>query len=360
MRLAYVTLQSTTQGQAAHAHVHEILRGLERRGVRTTLSQVNYRTEPSSVQRLWECLRVQALAWRAFQSADVVYIRLHFLTFLSVLMSSLLRKSIVIEVNGTFADTYMAYPVLRRVRRAVEWCERFQLKRADVAICVTDNLAEWVASLSPTTSTTVITNGANVEVFSNLRLTANSATMDLPREFVVFFGALSKWQGVKTMLEATRCPEWPSDIPLVIVGDGADRGLVEAELQRSDSRVIYLGQQDYAAVANIVSRSLASLIVKEGPFSEGGLMPLKLFESLACEVPVVVTDYPGIADVVAKHDLGVVINPHSPRELALSIDQFRAWDETRRGGLRRWVLEGNSWDARAQETHDCLVALESR
>lgn len=80
------------------------------------------------------------------------------------------------------------------------------------------------------------------------------------------------------------------------------------------------------------------------------MMPLKLFESLACGVPVVVSDYPGIADTVRAVGCGLVVAPGNPRELAQAVS--RIWSSPDASGERgrAWVEVEHSWKARAKET----------
>ena len=82
--------------------------------------------------------------------------------------------------------------------------------------------------------------------------------------------------------------------------------------------VVYLGRVAYRDLPGIVARSLAGLCPMSnlGGRSETGLSPLKLYETLACAVPVVVTDFPGQADLVRECNCGLVIRPESPKALA--------------------------------------------
>jgi hypothetical protein len=68
------------------------------------------------------------------RDADLVYVRLHFLTILVVLVSRALKKPVVVEVNGSYDDTYVAWPRLRRFARFVEFLQGWQLRLAPMII----------------------------------------------------------------------------------------------------------------------------------------------------------------------------------------------------------------------------------
>ncbi|WP_427365246.1 polysaccharide biosynthesis C-terminal domain-containing protein [Candidatus Caldatribacterium saccharofermentans] len=77
-KLFYLTLQSTREGQAAHAHVHEILKGLRKRGWQTVLFEPRYPkncSSPSLFKRFWEFIVVQVRLWRQVCCKDHPSIR---------------------------------------------------------------------------------------------------------------------------------------------------------------------------------------------------------------------------------------------------------------------------------------------
>lgn len=182
-------------------------------------------------------------------------------------------------------------------------------------------------------------------------------------EYVVFVGSLSVWQGVETMLRALEDPAWPQDVDLWVVGDGVERAKVEAA--SGCARLLYLGSRPYAEVPEIIATSLAGISPQTSPMgrSNTGLFPLKVFETMASGVPVVVSDYPGQADLVRDTQCGVVIPPGDPAALARAVRFLRDHPELRRSmGARgrRAVEELHSWDRRAEATADLLHSILDR
>lgn len=356
MRVLYLTLQSTQQGQAGYAHVHEIVDGLRRREHCVELHQVAYSSPPPISRRIWVMLKTQVAAAARIRRADVVYVRWHFLTILTVFAARVLNRPVVVEVNGSYDDMYVAWPGLKRFSKSVELLMKWQLRLASTTICVTNELASWVREQGAQGWVEVISNGADTRRFRPGLPVSRLFSAEKP--YVVFFGALSRWQGIPRILAAASHSRWPDGLNLVIAGEGADEALVRKAAD-SYPHVHYVGAIAYDDVGSLVANSVASLIMKEGDFTTG-LMPLKLFESMACGVPVIVTDYPGMADVVNSVDAGFVIPPGDVDALLAVINILADSPERgpamgRRG--RTWVTRGHSWDARASDTSMCLSQM---
>jgi len=354
-RIAYLCLQATREGQAAHAHVHEIVAGLEARGCVVQLFEPQYPEGPlpGAVRRALEFARIQLNLRRAARDADVVYIRAHFAAYPTARWAHKAGIPVVQEVNGPYEDLWVAWPWTGRFKRPFEALMRYQYRAADALIAVTPKLAEWIIGQTGRKQVTVVPNAANTSVF-----TPDATPMEgLPAKYVAFFGALAAWQGVDTMLAAAAHEDWPDDVSLVVMGDGVHRGNVEATVALNP-RVKYLGVMPYREVPRVVVGSIAGLSPKAGmPRVMDYASPLKPFETLACGVPVIVTDFPGQADLIRECDCGLVIPPDDPAALAravaeLAADPERAAAMGRRG--RETVVANHSWDKRAADTFEVI------
>jgi glycosyltransferase involved in cell wall biosynthesis len=159
------------------------------------------------------------------------------------------------------------------------------------------------------------------------------------------------------MLAATTSGAWPAGVPLVIVGDGLQRPLVE-EAAATNPLIRYVGRLPYREVAGLVAGASASLICKEGESATTGVLPLKLFESLAAGAPIVVTDFPGLRDAATESQAGLVIPPRHPEALARAaahwIERQDLADVRRRA---RQYASGHTWDARAEQTSEALLRV---
>lgn len=358
MKVAYLCLQATKEGQASYAHVHEIIKGLRRRGAEVELFEPAYAGQgalPGALGRFWEFLMVNARIIPHLRRFDALYVRSHFGTWPTVIMANLLGIPKAYEINGPHEDLFLAWPATRRFKGLFKWLHRSQTKRCEALITVTEELGTWLREENPGTKVVVIPNGANTDLFTP----EAKAEEPLPETFALFFGAMAPWQGLGMVVEAVKRPEWPADLHLVVVGDGVMRPAVEEEAARNP-KVHYLGRRPYSQIPGIAAASTLSLVPCGNPGGRAstGLFPLKLFESMAAGAPVVVTDFPGQADLVRATGCGVVVPPDHAEALAQTVAQLMSDREgTRAMGVkgRAAAVKEHSWDKRAGDTFQVLV-----
>ena len=354
--LWYLCLELPTEGQAAHTHVFGILHGLAARGWDTRLwSPRRRRGRRGAVRRLADSVLVQFGMIFQRKRPDVLYVRGHFASLPALLWARLRRIPVVLELNGAGTDVLSSWPRARRLLPLLDASIDWQMRLCTTAIGVTAVLGEWALEHGARSSH-VVGNGADTELFSPDATT----TQPLPETFVNFTGTLAKWQGIDSLFAAMDDPGWPMGVDLVVVGDGVLADVVR-ERADADPRVRYLGRLPHGEVGGVVARSLAAL----SPMYLAdrmliGVVPLKLFEAMACGVPVIVTDLPGQADIVTGSDCGVVVPPNDPPAIAAAVARLAADPALARalgGRARAAAVERYSWDAAAGKTHAIIVEL---
>lgn len=358
MRVAYLTLQATAEGQAAHAHVHEIVDGLSQQGAVVDLFEPAYPSgaAPGVGGRLAEFLRLQRRLIRSIAHYDALYVRGHALAWWASRAARRRGIPVIQECNGIVEDFFIAWPAARRFRRLITRLTYTQFRHADEVIAGSSGLAAWL-SRETGRSAHVIPNGANCELF---RPVERPGDLPLPDRYAVFFGSLAPWQGIGTALAAIDEPAWPADVALVVAGDGVERDRVEEAAAR-DPRVAYLGSLPYDQVGSVVANAVCSLVNKEQPeFAEAGISPLKLYESMACGVPVIATaGMPGLTEVVERVGSGVIVPQRDPAALAGAVSRIAADPEAAaemgRAG-RAYAEEECSWYARSEQTAGVIAA----
>ncbi|MGI6455376.1 MAG: glycosyltransferase [bacterium] len=128
------------------------------------------------------------------------------------------------------------------------------MKISDSLIVVTPQLKNYYENITSRSDIYVIPNAANTDKFKPC-LSLNN---DISKPYVLFFGALARWQGINLILNAIKCKDWPEDVLLVIAGDGIEKDKVVKESE-NDKRIIYLGNVLYNNMPNLISNCLVAL-----------------------------------------------------------------------------------------------------
>ena len=359
-RICYLALDMPHRGQASFIHVNEMVENLRKRGrqidVYAPTPGVGARRPPIMVRLLGQARAAARLIAR-LGDYDAIYVRAHFLAWPVTLAAR--RRGLVIlqEVNGPPADVVVSNPWLRPFARLIGWMYRSQYRRSDHVLPVTSELAASLRRDGLERPITVVPNAANTDLFRPIaRVPATP--------FVVFIGGLTLWHGTDLMVQAVRDPAWPSGVELVVIGSGAKQDEIAAA-ERSGAPLRWLGYRPNGEIPELISGALAGLSPNTNPSgrSSTGVLPLKLYETLACGIPAIVTDLPGQADLVRSAQCGVVIAPDAAA-LAQAVAYLHAnVDEARAMGARgaELVKTAHSWAARAADVDAVLTAhLRSR
>lgn len=154
----------------------------------------------------------------------------------------------------------------------------------------------------------------------------------------VYAGRLDSEKRVDVLLDAFMMLP-PGRVRLVVAGDGPLRERV-AHTARTGRVVLLPFHPDRVELARLLAS--ADLYVTAGPHETFGL---SVVEAQACGLPVVGVRAGALVERVPE-DLGILVPPDSPREMASAILALAA-DGMRRRGLaaRRWVEEHLTWEA---------------
>ena len=359
--IAYVSLQAVAEGQDTWAAVNEIVSGIESGGwtVDTYFPDYGTRTSPAATVRLRQMYGIQRRLAGRIGEYDALYVRAHPLAWRISALAQRRSVPVVQECNGPYEDLFIAWPSARLGRPLFEHLQRRQYRGAAAVISVAAGLTEWL--IRDTGNPHVVTNGngANVEVFTP----DAPRRPGLPQTFAVFFGQFPAWQGIPTLLEAVQLASWPAGLKLVFVGDGALRPEIERLTSAMPDRVVYLGRLPYREVAEVAAHAAVSFVPMVAPEREAKFSPLKLYESMACGVPVIASDTIGISEVVNEHECGLLVAPGDAAGIVAATTRLLTNPELAREMGRRGrdaVVSNYSWRARADQRRQIIEAAIRR
>ncbi|MGC2525608.1 MAG: glycosyltransferase, partial [Stellaceae bacterium] len=227
-------------------------------------------------------------------------------------------------------------------RRWIRWAAA----KAEGLVAVSSGLRDRLAALGARPDRVrVLRNGVDLAQFRPGDRAAARRGLGLTRPTLLAVGNLVALKRHKLMVEALALlPE----TDLVIVGDGPQRGAIEALARQRGipDRVRLLGRLPQERLAQIYQAADLLLLVST---HEG--WPNVLLESMACGTPVVVSEIAGIADIVATPAAGLVVAAVTAQRLAAAISDLLAGPPTR--AATRAYAEQFDWQA----TTDGQIAL---
>ena len=213
--------------------------------------------------------------------------------------------------------------------------------------CSATNAAEVAARYGLTPR--VIYNGVDLERFAprppdpalRARLTGG-----VERPVLLCAGRLVRWKGFEYAIEALALLSTEPAPVLAIAGSGPYRGDLErlAAARGVADRLRFLGEWPYAAMPELYPA--ADVVLGTSFVNE--TFGIALCEALACERPVIASDFGGFREVVRDGETGVLVPPRDPAALAAAIDALLADPARCRcygAAGRRDVAARFSWDA---------------
>jgi glycosyltransferase involved in cell wall biosynthesis len=141
----------------------------------------------------------------------------------------------------------------------------------------------------------LIPNGVDTTHFRNFGNT--KCEMGLEGYIIGYVGVLREWVNFQPIFEAIK--KLPPEFKMMVIGKEGnyEQNIALAKTYGVSDRVIFLGGIPYQDVPKyICAMDLCVIPFKRDDISAGAL-PLKLFEYLACERPVISTRLPGVKEV---------------------------------------------------------------
>jgi glycosyltransferase involved in cell wall biosynthesis len=310
---------------------------------------------------------IQVLTARSLTAfkPDVIYARHGVNSVGTVLLSQLFNVPLVFEVNTLFqeeATKLYAWGKVKIIVLLTKALDLLSFRCASRIVAVTPGIKKGIRESGiPAGRIAVVPNGANVQLFVPMdqRAVRNELGFSHRDKVVCFVGSahqIAPWFGVEYLLESAplvlnRVPE----ARFLIVGNiGLRKELLEILGRLAlGNKFILAGEVDYEDVPKYINASDVCV----APFGRAlnektDLSPLKLYEYLACEKPVVGSDIKGVGDFLESSQAGISVEAENSPQLANAIVFLLMKKETRelmgkRG--RQIVVKNYSWRSAAEK-----------
>lgn len=265
---------------------------------------------------------------RIIRNYEIDIIHAHYIippALSSFIASKVTGKPYYVTVHGSDVMILSSNPILRPVFRKI-------LNNAKKVIVVTEALRDRLLRVGidrdkiDVIYNSVDTSRFNPHVKSSFR---EEAGIRKNEKLILFVGNLVPQKGVEYLIKAKYLMKNPAK--LVITGGGPLYDKLKSMADTGEGDIIFTGPR--TDVSNLMK---AADVVVLPSISEG--LPMVILEAMAMGKPIVATKVGGIPAVVDEN-VGILVNPESPSELASALDQLLEDDRKRKklgeNGLRR-------------------------
>ncbi len=299
------------------------------------------------------------------------------------------RVPLIVELNAPLAVEQSAYRATGFGELAAR-AERWTLTHADAVIVVSGELRKHALSLGVSPKKIhVMPNGVNTELFfanaPERGLQAASPSTAASRRKIPgasryrsqsglkpalqfptlgFVGGLRPWHGVEMLPRLlARLKKNHPQIRLVIAGDGQLRGELERGFKKLGltRHVQFTGALQHEEVPDVIRQFDIALAPYPKPNNHDFYFsPLKLFEYMACGVPVVAARLGQITDVVTDGKTGLLYPPGSVDALTARCEKLLANAKLRASlgaAAAHEVKQKYTWDINARRVVELVKRL---
>lgn len=296
---------------------------------------------------------------------DFIYERASLYATGGVALARSLGVPLLLELNAPLAEEQVAYRATGFSELAAQ-AERWTLTQADAVLVVSTPLREHALALGVEADRIhVLPNGVDTACFHPAQ-----PDPDVRRRLKLdggpvlgFVGGLRPWHGAEVLPELLqRLSGGHPGVRLVVAGDGPLRGALEEALQQRglSSRVTLAGLVPHDEIPDVIRQFDVAVAPYPAPSHPFYFSPLKLFEYMACGVPVVAPELGQIPDVLRHEETGLLYPPGDVASLTSCCERLLADGALRRrlgqAGAKR-VTERFTWDHNARRVLELAQSL---
>ncbi|NMC27034.1 MAG: glycosyltransferase family 4 protein [Syntrophomonadaceae bacterium] len=166
---------------------------------------------------------------------------------------------------------------------------------------------------------------------------------------ICYVGGISQVRGINEMVEAIALTRYP----LLLAGGFSTPLERDAVIQKKGwDQVIELGQVDRNGVKEVLSRSMAGLVILNPIPNYLDALPVKMFEYMAAGIPVIASRFPLWEEIVEGNQCGICVDPLNIYEIADAISWIMDNPEQAKNmgeNGRRAVEEKYNWETEGKK-----------
>ncbi len=296
------------------------------------------------------------------KNIDVLYIRIHGLygfenlTLLKAFKFFLLP--VIWEVNAPIEELLVRGKTKKEVDK-LNFYRKFMAKFVNAGICVSKELREYAVKDLKINNSFLVPNGSDQELFSPDKRDERIYENKKDRFKVVWSGSSNyPWQGVDIVFQvAKKICLIDKEIVFILITK-------EENLERYKpvpENIVLINEKKYFDLPPYIASADAGLCLyhHQGLNGKFHFSPLKLFDYMACGLPVIATNIGQISEVIEDKRNGVLVN-NSLDEIINSILFLKNNPEKAKhigSEARKDIINYYNWERVGKETENILKSV---
>ncbi len=259
---------------------------------------------------------------------------------------NLIKAKFIYEVHEIFSETAGSK------KRKFLKIENKLFNKSDGLITITNHLKkELMEKYGIRKPISVIRDGVNIKHYNR-----KDEFSDEKESIVIYIGQTFPWKGVDILIRASKYIKGN----VVIIG-GEEKNLKELKKMSQDlgiENIRFIGWIKPADVRKFLNQASVGVIpLKRDTISQYYTSPLKMFEYMACGIPIVASDLPSVREVLRNEENAILVEPDNPIDLAQAINRILDDKELARRISENALMDVReySWDERAKRIKDFIL-----
>ncbi|MBK9065308.1 MAG: glycosyltransferase family 4 protein [Gemmatimonadetes bacterium] len=253
-------------------------------------------------------------------------------------------RPFVFEVRDLWPEGAIQLGILRNRTAAAlaRWFETRCYRAASLVVALSEGMAESIAERHPGTALLVIPNASDPALFGR---PAAGPEPTVEPGLVLYTGTIGFADDCGQIVDAARVLQarGRTDVRIVMIGDGNERGLLEARAREAGlANIEFRGLVPKTDLPGWLHRAdCALLTIRDVPVMST-CSPNKMFDAFAAGVPVVHTTRGWIRRLFEREGGGITVPPNDPEAFAdalIRLTEDRALRDRLSGEARRLARE---------------------
>jgi len=264
------------------------------------------------------------------------------------------RKPILLDFNDLIAQYTINLLKIKKHNlkaKMLVYIQNYITKKSTTVVVPTSFIKEYaISNGTPATKVILIPNGADPEIFNPQKYAKKG--INKIEKVCAYCGRLDSWAGINIIAKLCDVAHNRKvNVKFIIIGGG------EGNIPQKENIILY-GEIPHEEVPRALTTADIILVPFPNDEISHAASPIKLFEAMAMQKPVIASRVKGIEEVISDGENGFLASPENIEEWITKIEQILRSEENAihiGQNARKTVQKKFNWDYLATQFEKALI-----